>query len=77
VNLDIIYGSNRNFLLNAIPHISRLLEPKLENLLAWADQLVVTQKPTADGLGIIVGSGLPIIDLAGAGVARVAKPVTV
>jgi len=77
VNLDIIYGSNRNFLLNAIPHISRLLEPKLGNLLGWADQLVVTQKPNAEGMAGISRSGLPVIDLAGAGVAATARPATV
>jgi GDP-mannose 6-dehydrogenase len=76
VNLDIIYGSNRNFLLNAIPHISRVLEPKLENLTSWADQLVVTQKPTAEAAAIIQRSGLPVIDVAGAGMARTAQPVT-
>jgi GDP-mannose 6-dehydrogenase len=77
VNLDIIYGSNRNFLLNAIPHIGRLLESKLENLLVWADQLVVTQKPSKDGLEVIVRSGLPIIDVAGAGLGRTVASITV
>jgi len=66
VNMDTIYGSNRNFLLNAIPHIGRLLEAKLETLLGWADQLVVTQKPTAEGMQGIMRSGLPVIDLVGA-----------
>jgi GDP-mannose 6-dehydrogenase len=64
VNLDAIYGSNRNFLLNAIPHISRLLAGKLETVIAWADQLVVTQKPSAALLASIQNSGLPVLDLA-------------
>jgi GDP-mannose 6-dehydrogenase len=64
VNLDTIYGSNRNFLLNAIPHISRLLEGKLDTVLAWADQLVVTQKPNAALLASIQNCGLPVLDLA-------------
>jgi GDP-mannose 6-dehydrogenase len=64
VNLETIYGSNRNFLLNAIPHISRLLEGKLDNVLAWADHLVVTQKPSAALLASIRNSGLPVLDLA-------------
>jgi GDP-mannose 6-dehydrogenase len=64
VNLDTIYGSNRNFLLNAIPHISRLLAGKLDTVLAWADQLVVTQKPGAALLASIENSGLPVLDLA-------------
>ncbi len=75
VNLDKIYGSNRNFLLNAIPHVGRLIEAKLENLLAWADQLVVTQKPTPEGTHAIASSGLGVIDVAGAGLA--ATPLVV
>jgi GDP-mannose 6-dehydrogenase len=75
VNLDKIYGSNRNFILNAIPHVGRLIEAKLENLLAWADQLVVTQKPNPEGTQAVLGSGLPVIDLAGAGLAAAAQVV--
>jgi GDP-mannose 6-dehydrogenase len=74
VSLDSIYGSNKNFLLNAIPHIGRLLEAKLESLLAWADQLVVTQQPTPEGMQRIIRSGLPVIDLAGAKAAAVGLP---
>ncbi|MES1256776.1 MAG: nucleotide sugar dehydrogenase [Acidobacteriota bacterium] len=33
IQLDSIYGSNRNFLYNAIPHISRLLQPNIESVL--------------------------------------------
>ncbi len=65
VNLDSIYGSNRNFLLNAIPHIGRLLVPSAEAVFAWADQLVITQKPSAALLEAIQGSGLPVVDVAG------------
>jgi GDP-mannose 6-dehydrogenase len=65
VNLDSIYGSNRNFLLNAIPHIGRLLVPTAKAVFAWADQLVVTQKPAAALLDSIERSGLPVLDVAG------------
>jgi GDP-mannose 6-dehydrogenase len=65
VNLDSIYGSNRNFLLNAIPHIGRLLVPTAEAVFAWADQLVVTQKPGAALMQSIEVSGLPVLDVAG------------
>lgn len=65
ISLDSIYGSNRNFLLNAVPHISGLLEPRLENLLAWADHLVITQKPAGDVLKLITESGLPVLNLVG------------
>lgn len=67
VNLDVIYGSNRNFLLNAIPHVGRLLESKPEALLAWASCLVVTQKPSPGLLDAIRASGLPVLDLVGMG----------
>jgi GDP-mannose 6-dehydrogenase len=77
VNLETIYGSNRNFLLNAIPHISRLLAGKLDTVLAWADQLVVTQKPSAALLASIQDSGLPILDLASLGAQGAAVFATV
>jgi GDP-mannose 6-dehydrogenase len=67
VNLDIIYGANKNFVLNAIPHIGRLLEPKVEVLLEWASCLVVAQKPSAALLTAIRTSGLPVLDLVGLG----------
>jgi GDP-mannose 6-dehydrogenase len=65
VSLDSIYGTNRNFLLNAIPHISRLLEGSLKGVLDWADCLVITQKPSPENTRVIAASGLPVIDLAG------------
>jgi len=77
VNLDKIYGSNRNFLLNAIPHIGRLIEVKVENLLSWADLLVVTQKQAPDQVHGITGSGLPVIDFAGSGLSQTARAVMV
>jgi GDP-mannose 6-dehydrogenase len=66
VSLDKIYGANRNFLLDAIPHIGRLLESKAETLIAWAGCLVVTQKPGPALLTAIESSGLPVLDLVGA-----------
>ena len=76
VNLDIIYGSNRNFLLNAIPHVGRLIEATLDRLISWADQLVVTQKPAPEVAAVILGSGRPVIDLAGTGLAAAGQAVT-
>jgi GDP-mannose 6-dehydrogenase len=70
IRLDSIYGSNRNFLLNAIPHIGRLLEPALETVLAWADHLVVTQNPGSAIVHAVAASGLPVVDLVGALTAR-------
>jgi GDP-mannose 6-dehydrogenase len=65
VNLDSIYGSNRNFLLNAIPHIGRLLVTSADAVFGWADQLVVTQKPSAALLQSIEATSLPVLDVAG------------
>jgi GDP-mannose 6-dehydrogenase len=66
VSLDTIYGSNRNFLLNAIPHIGRLLVSSPTDVTGWADYLVVTQKPSAAMLEAVESSGLPVLDVAGA-----------
>jgi GDP-mannose 6-dehydrogenase len=35
IRLDAIYGSNRNFILETIPHIGRLLTGSLDQILAW------------------------------------------
>jgi GDP-mannose 6-dehydrogenase len=65
VSLDSIYGSNRNFLLNAIPHIGRLLVSSPGDVTGWADYLVITQKPSTAVLDAIEASRLPVIDVAG------------
>jgi GDP-mannose 6-dehydrogenase len=67
IQLDQIYGSNQRFLLAAIPHIGKLLDPSLESLLRWAQHLVITQKPTAEAAAAIHKSGVPVLDLAGIG----------
>src|ERR1700738_5302096 len=41
IRLAAIYGSNRNYILNAIPHIGRLLEASEDSLIRWADHLGV------------------------------------
>ena len=65
IQLDSIYGSNRNFLLNAIPHIGKLIQTDAQGVLGWADALVVAQKPSAELAKRIEQSGLPMIDLVG------------
>lgn len=66
IRLGSIYGSNRNFILHAIPHIGRLMDDSLERLLGWADHLIVTQKLTPEAASLASSSGLPSLDLAGA-----------
>lgn len=65
IRLDLIYGSNRNFVLNALPHIGRLMASDLKEVLAWCDCLVVTQKPAIEAAAKIALAGKPVIDLAG------------
>lgn len=65
IQMESIYGTNRNFILNAIPHIGRLLEPRVENVLDWAQYLVVAQKPSPDLVEKIRNSGVPVLDLVG------------
>jgi GDP-mannose 6-dehydrogenase len=66
IRLDSIYGSNRNYILNAIPHIGRLLDTTIDSMLGWAQHVVITQKPGAEMAQCIRKSGLPVLDLAGA-----------
>jgi len=66
IQLDALYGSNRNFILQSIPHIGRLMQPALENLLEWADHLVLAQKQGAATAAKIAASGLPVLDLVNA-----------
>ncbi|MGO9097444.1 MAG: UDP-glucose dehydrogenase family protein [Bryobacteraceae bacterium] len=70
IRLEGIYGTNRQFIMNAIPHIGRLMDQRLEDTLAWAQHLVITQKPSAERAEQIRRSGLPVLDLA----AVVAEP---
>ncbi|HUS07496.1 MAG TPA: UDP-glucose/GDP-mannose dehydrogenase family protein [Bryobacteraceae bacterium] len=65
IRMDTIFGSNRHFILNAIPHIARLMEPSLEGLLTWADHIVVAQNPSPAVAGMIEQSRKPVVDLVG------------
>ena len=63
IRIEDIYGSNRNFILDSIPHIGRLMDPALDGLLGWADQIVLAQKPAPEAAERIRQSGLPVLDL--------------
>ena len=65
IQLDTIYGSNRNFLVESIPHISRLLESDVERVLQWAAYLVLAQKQSEAVMDRVRESGLPVLDLVG------------
>jgi GDP-mannose 6-dehydrogenase len=66
IRLDAIYGSNRQFILEHIPHIGRLLAHSVEDLLAWAEHIIIAQKQDPEMLGMIARTGLPTTDLVGA-----------
>lgn len=61
IQLDQIYGTNKNFILNAIPHISRLMCATVDELLD-CEQLVVVQKPAREFATKLAGR--PVLDLA-------------
>jgi GDP-mannose 6-dehydrogenase len=70
IRIDELYGSNKNFILNTIPHISRLMEGSLERLLGWSQYLVIAQKQSVEAVQQIEASGLPILDLVGTSLTR-------
>ncbi len=63
VRLDALYGSNRSFIQEAVPHIGRLLTGSLDQILAWSDHLVLAQKQDPDSTERIRASGLPVLGL--------------
>jgi GDP-mannose 6-dehydrogenase len=65
IRIDEIYGSNRQFALSAIPHISKLVAPSLDHLLQWANHLVIAQNPAPQIAGQLKRSGLPVVNLVG------------
>jgi len=64
IQIDEIYGANKNFVLNAIPHIGKLLTASLGELLGQCDHLVLTQKPNLAAMVEIEGAALPVISIA-------------
>ena len=66
IQIEAIYGKNRNFVMQAIPHIGRLMCSPLEELLRWAEHVVVAQKPSSEMRERLLASGLPLVDLVGA-----------
>ena len=63
IKLDEIYGSNLSFVMSALPHIGKLLVRSVDELIAGADTIVIAQKPSAEMMAKIAGSGLPVLDL--------------
>ena len=63
IQLDTIYGTNKSFILSAVPHIERLMTRNLDELLLWADSIVVAQKPNHTYAAQLASSGRLAIDL--------------
>ncbi|MEZ5363814.1 MAG: UDP binding domain-containing protein [Bryobacterales bacterium] len=63
--LDKIHGANQQFLMERIPHIGRLMEPDLDDLLGWADHVVRAQKPKGAAVERLRTSGKPVLNLVG------------
>jgi len=63
IRLAAIYGSNRSFILDTIPHIGRLLTGSLDQILEWADHLVLAQRQSPATAHQIRVSGIPVLDL--------------
>ncbi len=73
IRLDEIYGTNQQFILNAIPHIGRLLDRDFAQTLAWAEHLVIAQKPAEAYAQQIRRSGIPVTDLTGSAIQSAAE----
>jgi GDP-mannose 6-dehydrogenase len=65
IRVDEIYGSNRRFVLAAIPHIGNLFDINLETMVEWAEYVVITQQPAPAFAELICASGRPLLDLSG------------
>jgi GDP-mannose 6-dehydrogenase len=63
IRIDQIYGTNRSFILAAVPHIARLLDDDFDRMASWADCLVVAQNPAPAFAERIQRSGRPVVNL--------------
>lgn len=78
VRLANIYGSNRAYLVAAIPEIDNMLAASLPELLEWAGHVVVAQKPDAEAAHRMAASSVPLLQLTcGGGTAARAAAVAV
>lgn len=63
IRLAGIYGSNLSFVTQALPHISRLMVDRAEDLLAWSEHVVLAQKPQGDFPQLLKNAGRIVLDL--------------
>jgi GDP-mannose 6-dehydrogenase len=63
VSLACLHGANRDYILNKIPHISRLMVPTIEDVLAHAETIVIgNAAPEFADVPRRIGEGQTIID---------------
>ncbi|MCU0226900.1 MAG: nucleotide sugar dehydrogenase [Bryobacterales bacterium] len=62
IKLDEIYGTNRNFVFAAVPHIGKLVVPSVDEMIASSEVIVLTQSPGEVAADRIQASGLPVLD---------------
>ena len=62
--IDQIYGSNKNYVLNAVPHIGKLMAASLDDMLESCGSLIVTQKTSAETADKIRRSGIRVLNVA-------------
>lgn len=70
IQLGRIYGSNREFILRTVPHIGRLLVERLEDLLDWAEQVIVVQTLSPEHREALRRRALPVTELTQGGLPR-------
>ncbi len=63
IRIDSIYGSNKRFLFDTIPHIGRLVTAGLDELLTQSGRIILTLSPPAADRAAIEASGLPVLDV--------------
>jgi GDP-mannose 6-dehydrogenase len=63
VSLAALHGANRDYILNRIPHISRLMVPAMDEILSHAQTIVIgNADPEFAGVPRLIGDGQTIID---------------
>ena len=62
IQVDQIYGANRQFLVKAVPHIERHMAG-FTDMMEWAEVIVIAQNPPAADRERLNAAGRPIIDL--------------
>jgi GDP-mannose 6-dehydrogenase len=63
VSLACLHGANRDYILNKIPHISRLMVPTIEDVLGHAQTIVIgNAAPEFADVPRRIGEGQTIID---------------